>query len=55
MERLEQSVDLSYHVLYGLGVLQAQEVSDFGSLPLRQWGPDQVLSLLALLVQKYKF
>ena len=31
-----QSVDMAYHVFYGLAALQAQEVA-FGPLPLRQW------------------
>jgi WD40 repeat protein len=33
---LVQAIDISYHYLYGLALLQAQEVA-FGALPLRQW------------------
>jgi len=37
---LLQAVDVGYHFLYGLAVLQAREVS-FGALPLRQWKPGE--------------
>ena len=37
---LVQAIDISYHYLYGLASLQAQEVA-FGALPLRQWHPGE--------------